>query len=54
MEAAETHGVHFLDASQHAEPSCIDHIHMDAVNHRRLGEAMADKVADILAGKEEH
>lgn len=53
-EAAETHGVHFLDASQHAEPSCIDHIHMDSANHRRLGEAMADKVAEILAGREEN
>lgn len=38
----------FMDASLYAEPSPIDGIHMPEDSHRRLGEAMAQKIREIL------
>lgn len=46
--AARDCGAHFFDASRAAEPSSFDGVHMDAENHRRLGEALAAKCRDIL------
>lgn len=41
-------GVAFLDAAQVAESSPVDCIHLDDKAHRRLGLAIAGKVAEIL------
>jgi lysophospholipase L1-like esterase len=47
-EIAETLGCHFMDASQYAEPSPIDAIHMEASEHEKLGHALTQKVLEIL------
>ena len=43
--------VEFLDASQYAEPSKADCIHMDADSHEKLANAIYQKVLDILGTK---
>ncbi len=47
---AKEFGLDFLDAARYAQASEIDGIHMDAKNHRALGEAMAHKIRAILEG----
>jgi lysophospholipase L1-like esterase len=42
---AARRGVHFLDAATHCVVSAVDGIHLDAVAHRRLGEAVASAIA---------
>ena len=39
----------FLDASLYAEPSPADYVHMDADSHRRLSEAVAEKIQQMYA-----
>lgn len=39
-EIADTYDCMFLDASQYAQASAVDGIHMDAENHQRLSEAL--------------
>lgn len=46
---AENRGVEFLDAALYAEPSSADYVHMDAASHRRLGEAVAEKIRQMYA-----
>lgn len=46
--AALRFGAGFLDAAKYAEPSCIDCEHMEADGHRRLGEAVAIKIREML------
>ena len=45
---AKTYGVDFLDASKYAVASDLDGIHLDAVNHRALADALAQKTKEIL------
>lgn len=47
-EAAKIVGCEYLDAAQFAQPSPIDHLHMDADGHAALAEAIARKVREIL------
>lgn len=42
----------FLDASDYAEASEIDGIHLDTENHRRLAEGLAEEIRRIRAEKE--
>lgn len=41
------YGVDFLNASDYAEASETDAIHLDAENHRRLAEGFAEKIREI-------
>ena len=41
--------LHFMDAGAVIESSAVDGIHFDSESHRALGEAIADRIADILA-----
>lgn len=45
---AETHGVAFLDASEYAEVSSIDGIHLTEEGHKALGMAIAEKIKTII------
>lgn len=45
---AHQHKAEYLDASQFADPSPLDAIHMSAEAHLNLARAMADKVIAIL------
>ena len=45
----DAYHVQLLDASLYAEPSRIDHIHMDAENHAKLAAAIYGKVKEMLA-----
>lgn len=47
-QIADHHGLEFFDAGTVAETSDLDGLHMDLENHRKLAEAMADKVRSIL------
>lgn len=47
-KAASRHGAYFLDASQYAEPSEKDCIHMDEISHKKLGKAVAEKIQEIF------
>lgn len=46
---AKKYNCAFLAASDYAKASRADSIHMDAENHRKLAQAMAAKVREILA-----
>ena len=48
-KVADARGVEFLDASQYAQASDADYVHMDAESHRRLGEAVAEKIRQMYA-----
>lgn len=48
-ELAQRYAISFLDAGQYCESSRLDGIHLDAENHRRLGEAVAEYVRRTLA-----
>lgn len=45
---AESKKVYFFDAATVAKPSKIDGIHMEPESHRALGQALAEKVREIL------
>jgi lysophospholipase L1-like esterase len=45
---AEMNGCHFFDAASVAQASPIDGIHLDARNHKLLGDGLAHKIRSIL------
>lgn len=45
---AEQYGCGFLDAGEAIASSDVDGIHLEATEHRRLGEAMAERVRGLL------
>lgn len=45
---AKEQGAWFLDAAQYAEADPADGIHLDEASHRRLAEAIAEKVREML------
>lgn len=47
-EIAEKHGFGFMTASGYAKPCDADSMHMDAENHKKLAEAVKDKVIEML------
>lgn len=47
-KVAESRCVYFLDAALYASVSTIDCVHLDASSHVRLGEAIAEKIREIL------
>lgn len=49
-EIAKTQGVDFLDAAQYAK-GAEDCVHLSPAAHKRLGEAIADKAAEMLGVK---
>ena len=51
---AEKTGAAFLDIAMYAQPSAEDGIHLDAVGHRNLARAVAEKVREIFAGVPEN
>ena len=38
----------FMDASQYAEASLVDNLHMDEENHMKLGQAIYEKIKEIV------
>lgn len=38
----------FMDASQYAEASLVDNLHMDEENHMKLGHAIYEKIKEIV------
>ena len=48
---AEKYGCHFLNAQDFTCPDPNDGVHLDAVSHRRLAEAVRDKVLEISGGQ---
>ncbi len=46
--AAKEAGCAFFDASKFAEPSPLDHLHMDPASHESLANGLADKVKELL------
>ncbi|MCI9401582.1 MAG: hypothetical protein HFJ07_17700 [Lachnospiraceae bacterium] len=47
-EIAEKHGFGFMAASGYAKPCDADSMHMDTENHKKLAEAVKDKVIEML------
>lgn len=47
-EQAELNGFYFMDAAQYAEASKADAVHLDAENHAKLADAVANKVKEIF------
>lgn len=45
---AKRHCCHFLNATELAAASIVDGVHLDEEGHRKLGEAMALKLASLL------
>lgn len=50
--AIEPYPVEFLDASRYAKASDTDGIHMDEDNHRRLAQAISEKIRQIFGGED--
>ena len=48
---AEKYGCHFLNAQDFTRPDPNDGVHLDAASHRRLAEAVRDKVLEISGGQ---
>mgnify|MGYP006273619371 CR=1 FL=1 len=48
---AELHSCHFFDAASVAQTSPIDGIHLDARNHKRLGDGLAQKILSMFEGE---
>ncbi len=40
--------IDFMDASKYAEASVVDNLHMDQENHRKLGQAICEKIKEII------
>ena len=49
QRVAQEHGCHFLDTATVIHSSRLDGIHFEATEHRKLGEAVAAKVKEIVA-----
>jgi lysophospholipase L1-like esterase len=49
---AKAYGIEVLDASQFAQPSTVDNVHMGPESHHALGLAIAEKIKEIF-NKEE-
>lgn len=49
-KVAREMGLDFLDAARYAQPSRKDGIHMEPEAHRALGEAMAQKIREMMEG----
>ena len=47
MELCKKYDVQFMNAADYAEASLIDYIHMDEENHRKLGEAIYNKLTGL-------
>lgn len=47
-QQAKLNGFYFLDAAKYAQPSREDAVHMSPENHKKLAEAMAQKVKEIF------
>ena len=47
--AAEMVGAYYLDASQYAQPSHVDGVHMEPEGHKALGIAIAARVRQIFS-----
>lgn len=47
-EIAKKHGFGFVAASEYAKACEEDSMHMDAISHKKLAEALADKVLEML------
>jgi len=47
---AEEHGCAFIDTSEVVVSSDVDGIHLDLSEHRKLGQAVAAQIREILAG----
>ena len=45
---ADRYGAGFLDAALYAQADPLDGIHLDAASHRRLAEAMAEKIREMI------
>ncbi len=45
---AKNESIYFMDASRYAEPSKVDEQHLDAEGHRALGQAIYNKLNDII------
>lgn len=50
-EIAQLNGVHFMDAAPYCEPSREDGLHLYPEGHRKLGEAVYQKVLEIFGEK---
>ena len=46
-EVARTYGIAFLDAAMVVAPSPIDGVHLEAPEHLKLGNAIADKILSL-------
>ena len=49
MEIAQLHGCYFLDAAQYAQPSEEDSVHLEEQEHKKLAEAIAQKIHEIFS-----
>ena len=47
-QIAARYGIDFLDSNPYTECSPVDCVHMTAESHVRLGEAVADKLRQML------
>ncbi|MDF2613043.1 MAG: hypothetical protein K0S71_829 [Clostridia bacterium] len=45
---ASSYAIEFLDAAKYASASDLDGIHLDAVGHRNLADALSRKIKDII------
>lgn len=45
---AAKHGCYYMNAAMYAKPGAFDGLHLDPENHRRLADAMYDKIKEIL------
>ncbi|MBQ8166349.1 MAG: GDSL family lipase [Lachnospiraceae bacterium] len=43
-KVCEKYQLEFIDAAKYAEASLVDNLHMDEENHRKLGEALYDRL----------
>lgn len=50
QRVADVNGCHFFDAATVAQTSPIDGIHLDAQNHKHLGNAFAQKILQMFEG----
>lgn len=47
-DMAELHGCHFMAASDYAQPSPVDQIHLDEANHSKLAHAFHKRITEIF------
>lgn len=51
-KVAEEKGCYFFNAQTVAQPGAADGVHLDAISHRKLGEALAEMVKNEIFGGE--